>query len=1658
MSAEEKNIRFRFEAVSELPTVEQQLQSLIELSIKQEQIVKQQATSLQNSVASQEASLDRLNKVWKEAGSNITTVSDASKQQTAQVKASLEQQTALVKAESQKQISEAKAAEAQKTQAARAGANERTAAAKAAAEEQAVIARALADQTTAELKAELNKQTLAFKAEQEQQTTIVRGEQNRQTLLVKSELQQQTAALREQNAIVRDFKTLIMSAFGAYEIIDFGKAVIEAKTKLDTFRMGLAQMIGTKSEANKVYEDVIELAKTTPFKIESLTETTFMLKGLGVATQELIPTLTMLGNMAAVVGEDRLPRIAKAFTDVQSKGKLMKQELNQFAENGVPLYDLLAQSLGKTREEVIKMAEAHTISFDMVKKALFDASEVGGRYYNLMALQSQTLGGQVANLADKYFVAKAKIGDYFEGTIKSGIKTLNQLIDATIGSEKAIDRTVAYIKAAATAYLSWQAATRAQELATKALSIAQTAWNALTIAGTLATGTFNLALITARGTTEGLTKAQLESAVAARTLWAAMASNPIGLVVAAIGLAVTAITAYDAATAQVNDTLSEQQLKLKQEQTELQFAAQRAMEAKTGTLERKKAIESLIEKYPQYFKGLDSEKTSNSQLKMILDQVNISYRERIDLARDAYKVESLTTKQRELFEQEAALIAKLPQDVQNMIGGSLKNLLEMWQKGMISGSEAFRNESRSLMDRVLGTNRQISLETINAVVNGIEQTQSKLDDFSKKAITQKEKERIAEIGATNALYETLRQQAKGNAEKIAEINKQEKAKLAEINGEFRTNESQADDDNDKAKKKKVSQTLIEIRELKAKDGELTLEDRKKLLDLEEKYEIEKVQKSKQLVKDKLKAIDEIQAEYAPRRAALEKEIEDKKNADMLSKARETQEQIEVLTAERLEAEKILTRLQTASTEEERRAIIAEYGKKVTDEVKAQALERLRIQRDASQEILDQIRLTEGEKGDEYREAYKKALADNKAYQSALTAQTKEAAQATFQVIKETDARVAELRKQTAQQERENIEKERQFREHAIKAVIDLFGQGSPVVTQFAGAMLAAINNIDQLSGKSQKLAEDRLGQLKQTLTYLEVMQSSGLKSEEQIQKNRENIEKTKLDITKAQGLVDETKIKSFEATMGIFSMVANVAKAIADAYNQMLAETYQAIADGYQRTRDVFSEMYGLMIKMNREALSTELESFRGTYAEKEALIRQYYAEELKYAEGRDRLDAELAYAQQVAQINANSGQNIKKFMAEMVAAQYDRLAREEAMNIAKVEREIELAKELRDAKIDALQQELDAFKAAKEAESQALEEQLKRQKDATNQFYSDKELRLMEDDVYRRELLAQGEAREVAALQAAMQRELDRATSAEERTRILNAFEKLIAEKHAEYQTAIGDKTKEISLANQETKAQEADKIKQLEQETADKQKELKDQVAQKEQETTAGMIGANAEYKEFVKSAQREIFEVTKRMKIAELQAEIAILYGKRNFWNKGKINSAIDDLKAAVGEIESLTFARGTEYVDAENRFPNGVDTVPAWLDKGERILTRKQNRQLGGISNDELVNRVISFEKVTSQFQLKYPELLGPSNFGTVPTMALPAGMFNENGATGKSLSQLVSETQLMRNEFKLMRNEFARKELVKITVDKQGIGTYVEGQQSTTNYLSNLMSR
>lgn len=248
-----------------------------------------------------------------------------------------------------------------------------------------------------------------------------------------------TGGLRSFSDRLLSIKSLIVGgAAGA-----LGKSVLDITSKFEQWGVAFETLTGSTEKANKLLLDLKNLAKTTPFQLPGLIESTKRLLAMGIETEKVIETTRMLGDITAGVGTEKMPQLILAFGQVKTAGRLMGQELRQFNEAGVDLLGAIAENLGKTKQEVKEMVSAGEIGFPLVEKALMSLTDEGGRFFNLMAKQSKTFGGIVSNIQDNLTMMALSIGESllpnmkilasrvkdFTGERSNVVKITNRIID-----------------------------------------------------------------------------------------------------------------------------------------------------------------------------------------------------------------------------------------------------------------------------------------------------------------------------------------------------------------------------------------------------------------------------------------------------------------------------------------------------------------------------------------------------------------------------------------------------------------------------------------------------------------------------------------------------------------------------------------------------------------------------------------------------------------------------------------------------------------------------------------------------------------------------------------------------------------------------------------------------------------------------------------------------------------------------------------------------------------------------------------------------------------------------------------------------------------------------------------------------------------------------
>ena len=222
------------------------------------------------------------------------------------------------------------------------------------------------------------------------------------------------------------------------KIIEAGKQVVSTgvqyNAQLEQYQTALTNMLGSEAEAVALLDEIKQDAAKTPFDTAGLVKANELLISTGIDAESSRRTILALGDAVSATGggNEELSRMAQNLQQIQNAGKATSADIKQFAYAGIDVYGILADYTGKTAEEVQNM----TVTYDLLSNALISAADEGGRYFNSMSTQSETLNGQWSTLKDN----ATQLAGLMTGDLTDGIKTvIGQMNDLTVAAAEAYE-------------------------------------------------------------------------------------------------------------------------------------------------------------------------------------------------------------------------------------------------------------------------------------------------------------------------------------------------------------------------------------------------------------------------------------------------------------------------------------------------------------------------------------------------------------------------------------------------------------------------------------------------------------------------------------------------------------------------------------------------------------------------------------------------------------------------------------------------------------------------------------------------------------------------------------------------------------------------------------------------------------------------------------------------------------------------------------------------------------------------------------------------------------------------------------------------------------------------------------------------------------------
>ena len=239
-----------------------------------------------------------------------------------------------------------------------------------------------------------------------------------------------TGAITKANLLTGVISKVSSMALSAAK--DFIQTGIQYNAQLESYTTGFTNMLGSAEAAKAAMDAIQEDAARTPFDVASLTQANQLLISAGENAGYSRKVIMALGDAVSATGggNAELSRMSANLQQIANVGKASAIDIKQFAYAGINVYQVLADYTGKSVQEVQKM----TISYDTLSQALIAASEEGGRYYNAMDTQSQTMNGRVSTLKDNV----SQLAGLMTKDLSDSIgKVISELNDMTVAAQEA---------------------------------------------------------------------------------------------------------------------------------------------------------------------------------------------------------------------------------------------------------------------------------------------------------------------------------------------------------------------------------------------------------------------------------------------------------------------------------------------------------------------------------------------------------------------------------------------------------------------------------------------------------------------------------------------------------------------------------------------------------------------------------------------------------------------------------------------------------------------------------------------------------------------------------------------------------------------------------------------------------------------------------------------------------------------------------------------------------------------------------------------------------------------------------------------------------------------------------------------------------------------
>ena len=186
---------------------------------------------------------------------------------------------------------------------------------------------------------------------------------------------------------------------------------LQTAADLQTAQVGIKTLTGSAQDAADTIARIKIEAMRTPFTINGLAQNVQLMTTVTHSGKDALDMVLDVGKAIAAVGRGQ-PEMDRVITNLQEMaavGWVNTQHLKEFGFAGIPIYDMLAKSIGTAKTNIEDLVKTHGITFDILIKAFREASASGGAFADAYTNQMGTFNQAYSNFHDSLAITAASL-------------------------------------------------------------------------------------------------------------------------------------------------------------------------------------------------------------------------------------------------------------------------------------------------------------------------------------------------------------------------------------------------------------------------------------------------------------------------------------------------------------------------------------------------------------------------------------------------------------------------------------------------------------------------------------------------------------------------------------------------------------------------------------------------------------------------------------------------------------------------------------------------------------------------------------------------------------------------------------------------------------------------------------------------------------------------------------------------------------------------------------------------------------------------------------------------------------------------------------------------------------------------------------------------